>query len=219
MSQKQLQARLKELKKQRQQRYQPRQRKQPKFLKRSRKFVAAPGVTGSKLQCLSTRGSKARRRKHHKRTLRVKEIALFTLQALGVPEPMQFYHDHSDKQLHGFINLFYALTDANHTIQWGDEEMALLLQRLHAMNYVSTTIQTQWHTILDAVDICDEEITDAVWEAYDIVQANCKELGDNKLPVSPKLLRQLCRATDLLLDEITTQPYLSVSGWLPLVHA
>ena len=181
-----------------------------KKVKMKRKMKTLRKVFGSRKLCRSGRGKPPGSKRYLKRSPKVKEIAVETLEILNVPDVKKFYNDHSDAHLHAIINFRLAAQDSNLSVCLEPDQLKAYVQRLHDLNYVTTMLKRQWTCWCQVAVELEEEFSDEILDAFDLAMANCRETSDNKVPVSRKLLCQLLEAADLLLQDYNAKLFKAV---------
>ena len=116
-----------------------------------------------------------------------------TLKSMGIKNPGNLVFKWSEKRFHALMNFAEACEDNNLPKKWGNKQLDAFLDALHQKYYIASTLDSQWNTIKKVgyelnKEVCVEHELD-----FALVKADAKEITDSKLPVSRKLLLQLCQ--------------------------
>ena len=125
------------------------------------------------------------------------EITISALGKLGIISPTSYVGTWSTKRFHAIANFIEACEDYKLPCEWGDDQISAFLDRLDDKYYSVSTLDSQWNAIQQiGLDLGHPMSQDMKLE-YLYVKNNCKEIKDDKVPVSRECLNQLCTAADI----------------------
>ena len=107
----------------------------------------------------------------------------------------------SKKQLSVFNNLSIACGKFKLPLLWCNQSVEAFLIYANTLYYTMAYLDLQWSALCKLGKKLALPINDDLEADFELVCANCKEITDNKVPVSPKLLSQLCTAAPILFKD------------------
>ena len=133
----------------------------------------------------------------------MKEFALCTLKALDWTsrDIKSFTSRMGIKGFSVLANFHIACEYLNLPVAWGPEQIKVFLIYVNHKCYSASYLTRMWKTIKDLGKAMLQPISEQQEADFELVREQAKEVKDNKVPVSKKLLRQLCEAADAICNE------------------
>ena len=135
--------------------------------------------------------------------LRVKtngrKVAVNVLRNMGVHRPAKYVNKLKAKDIDAITNFVVVCDWNNLPYEWEPLQIIAYMNRLHKAYYVEMTLRRHWKTLEDLGTYLGKEPMDEAIALFDWVLANAKESKDDKVPVSKRLLIELCEATEKVL--------------------
>ena len=133
-----------------------------------------------------------------------KAYALMLLNELGLNKTdiTKFTAGMGPKGYSALANFRIACDYMGVPVSWGEQQLQAYLIYVNYKYYAAQYLTRQWKTILDLGEFLCAPVSEKQIADFELVQAQAKEIKDNKVPVSMKLLKELCVAADIVF-----QPY------------
>ena len=122
-----------------------------------------------------------------------------TLTSMGVVNARIEVAKWSDKRFYALANFTEACEDNNLKKAWGNDQINAFLDVLHQKFYSASTLDSQWNAFKKVGHLINKNPTPEQELEFGLVKQDARELGDDCLPVSKKLLEQLCKGADKVL--------------------
>ena len=100
-------------------------------------------------------------------------------------------------------NYILACIEFNLPFAMGDDQISAFLDKLDEAFYAASTLEGQWGTLKRVCHAIKFTVVHKHEVHYKAVKADCREVKDNKLPVSRELLIQLCEAALVIFTGYT----------------
>ena len=126
----------------------------------------------------------------------MEKLATEILTLFGVKNVDSVVRTNSAEQLQAIVNFKTACCYENLRIKWGKEQIDAFLNILEKLYYTAPTLNKQWKFIRDLGWSMDSPVSNNQEDEFERILANCKNIGDKKVPVSRQLLRELIKAAD-----------------------
>ena len=118
------------------------------------------------------------------------------LSELGVPSVVGYVADWAPSRFHAMLNFIAACIEFDLPFQLGDQQLSAFLDQLDICYYSASTLDSSWGTIKKVAADLQIKIAPKHHAHFKAVKADCKEVKDNRLPISRQLLVELCAAAD-----------------------
>ena len=94
----------------------------------------------------------------------------------------------------------YAIACQTHelSVSIGEAQISAFLAFIHAQYYGGSSIDSHWYTVKQLAKEHNLYVSPQAVNLYKRIRKNCREIQDNKVPVSLRLSDQLCKAASLL---------------------
>ena len=116
------------------------------------------------------------------------------LHEMGVDDVIAFVADWPRAKFRAMENYISACIEFNLPFAMGDDQISAFLDKLDEAFYAASTLEAQWGTLKRVCHAIKFTVVHKHEVHYKAVKADCREVKDNKLPVSRELLIQLCEA-------------------------
>ena len=138
------------------------------------------------------------------KTNNTKAYALMLLNELGLNKAdiTKFTAGMGPKGYSALANFRIACDYMGVPVSWGEQQIQAYLIYVNYKYYAAQYLTRQWKTIVDLGEFLCAPVSEKQIADFELVQAQAKEIKDNKVPVSMKLLKELCAAADIVF-----QPY------------
>ena len=132
-----------------------------------------------------------------------KEVALRTLKALDwtSSDIKSFTSCMGIKGFSALANFHIACEYLHLPAAWGPEQVKAFLIYVNHKYYSAAYLTRMCKTIKDLGKAMLQPISEQQEADFELVREQAREVKDNKVPVSKKLLRQLCEAADVIFTE------------------
>ena len=126
----------------------------------------------------------------------------------------------SKKKLAAYFNLSIGCAKFQLDVSWSTQSIKAFLIYTNSLFYTTGYLDLQWDALLKLGKVLSSPISDDLQADFKLVHANCKEVSDNKVPVSKELMSKLCAAAPLLFNTYNTTlaRALFVSAWSCYMH-
>ena len=137
---------------------------------------------------------------------KILKVATDTLVAFGLPceAVPRFLCNYSAKKVQALVNFNLACYYGNWQVWWKKQQLLAFFEMLDTLNYSVDTLHEQWFFIKTVASHLRLNLPDSYEERFDLVEANTKELNDDRMPVGCDILIQLIKAAELMLGEYNT---------------
>ena len=131
------------------------------------------------------------------------KVATDTLVAFGLcrEEVPKFLCNYSAKKVQSLVNFNLACYYGNLPVLWKKKQLLAFFEMLDTLNYSVGTLHEQWAFIKMVTAHLKLNLPESYEECYNLVEANAKEINDNRMPVGCDMLIQLIKAADLMLGD------------------
>ena len=131
-----------------------------------------------------------------------KEFALETLSDIGMTsaEIKKFTAKMGAPAFSAIANFKLACEMFDEPIAWGEDQVKAFLIYINSKFYSAAYLRRQWNAIQSLGEWLDCPVTEELQADFELVENQGQELKDNKVPISKKILKQLCQAADVLFD-------------------
>ena len=132
-----------------------------------------------------------------------KDFALRSLKAMGLhgEDIRSFTAGMGAKGYSALANFHVACEHFNLPLAWGSKQVKAFLIFINYKYYSAPYVARMWHTIQSLGKLLSQPLSSEQEADYELVYQQAKDIQDNKVPVSKKLLHQLCKAADLIFEE------------------
>ena len=132
-----------------------------------------------------------------------KEFALRSLNELNLDEDdiRRFTKGMGAKGYSALANFHVACEHFNLPVAWGPKQVKAFLIFVNYKYYAASYVAHMWNTIRNLGKLLLQPVTSEQEADFELVFQQAKEIKDNKVPVSKKLLAQLCSAADVVFEE------------------
>ena len=117
-------------------------------------------------------------------------------------------------------NFHVACEHFNLPLVWGPRQVKAFLIFVNYKYYAASYVARMWHTIKSLGKLLLQLLSSEQEADYELVYQQAKDIKDNKVPVSKKLLAQLCKAADLVLEEYNASlaKAVFITTWAGYMH-
>ena len=116
------------------------------------------------------------------------------LHEIGIDDVIPFVADWPRAKFRAMENYISACIEFNLPFAMGDDQISAYLDKLDEAFYAASTLEGHWGTLKRVCHAIGFKVVHKHEVHYKAVKADCREVKDNKLPVSRELLIQLCEA-------------------------
>ena len=121
------------------------------------------------------------------------------LAKVGIKNPKSYTAMWGQKKFGAFKNFQAMCTLDGVEEGFTPDTIRAYLNYLHEKFYSAGYLSAQWNLFKKIADDCGQPIDKEFWSKFKSVLAHCKEKIDNKVPVPPLLIEQLCQAANKVL--------------------
>ena len=131
-----------------------------------------------------------------------KEFALEALSEIGMTsaEIKKFTVKMGNPGFSAIANFKLACEMFDLPIAWEEDQVKAFLIFINSKFYSAAYLRRQWNAIQSLGEWLDCPVTEDQQADFELVENQGQELKDNKVPISKKVLKQLCQAADVLFD-------------------